>query len=281
MKPDPTSPDYVKVKRSQTGACNICQTQADLKWDHVPPQGGINVAPLDQYTILERLAGRSLDPNRMLTQNGVKYRTLCQQCNSKLLGGGYDQTLNEFALTIGRLLKTKLHLPRHVSVVTKPARLLRSLFGHLLAAKAGLEHMKPDEAMRQYVLDPAARLPPDLNVFYFVYPYPDVVVIRDVVMLARRGRFDSKGMFSILKYFPIAYVVANLKQYEGLQSLSFHCPHDLDQEVDIQIPLRTPRPRDWPEVVDDGNLVIGGGSSGQSSVAAIPKGAKLRGPTKT
>ncbi len=281
MKLDPTSPDYVKVKRGQTGECNICLTNDDLKWDHVPPQGGVDVAPLDQYTILERLAGRSLKPNRALTQNGVKYRTLCERCNSRLLGGGYDKALNEFALTVGRFLNTTLHLPSQVSVATKPARLLRSLFGHLLAAKAELEHSKPDEAMRQYVLDPAARVPPDLNVFYFVYPYPDLVVVRDVVMPARRGRFDSMGIFSILKYFPIAYIVTNVKEYEGLQSLSFQGPQNLDQVVDIPISLESLRARDWPEVVDDGNFVAGGGSTGQSSVTAIPKGAKLRGPTKT
>lgn len=277
MKPDSTSPNYVKVKRGRIGECNICQAKAELKWDHVPPQGGINVVPMDQYTILERLAGRSPNPNRVLTQNGVKYRTLCYQCNSTLLGGGYDRTLNEFALTVGRFLKTELHLPPHISVVTKPARLLRSLFGHLLAAKAGLEHTKPDEMMRQYVQDPVARLPRDLNVFYFMYPYPDVVVIRDVVMPAHRGRFDSMGIFSILKYFPIAYVITNLSEYEGLQSLSFYCPDDLDQEVNIQVSLRNPRPSDWPEVVDDENFVAGGGSSGQSSVTAIPKGTKLQG----
>jgi hypothetical protein len=115
-------------------------------------------------------------------------------------------------------------------------------------------------------------------VFYFVYPYPDVVVIRDVVMPSRRGRFNNMSMFSILKYFPIAYVVTNASEYEGLQSLSFHCPQDLDQDVSIPIALGKPRARDWPEVVDDGNLVAGGGSSGQNSVTAIPKGVRLRGP---
>jgi len=280
MKPDPTSPDYVEVQRGRTGQCNICLTKDDLKWDHVPPRGGVDVSPMDQYTILERLAGRSLNPNRALTQNGVKYRTLCERCNSRLLGGEYDRTLNEFALNVGRFLKTTLHLPPQVSVVTKPARLLRSLFGQLLAAKAQLEHSKPDEAMRQYVLDRGARLPSDLNVFYLVYPYPDVVIIRDVVMPAHRGRFDNMAIFSILKYFPVGYIVTNAQEYEGLQSLSFNCPQDLDQDVEIPIRLGSPQQRDWPEVVDDGNLMAGGGSSGQSSVTAIPKGAKLRGPTK-
>jgi len=87
MKTDPIAPDYVRVKREKKGVCNICLNPGDLKWDHVPPQGGVDVAPLDQYTIIERLAGCSNNPNRILSQNGVKYRTLCQNCNSNLLGG--------------------------------------------------------------------------------------------------------------------------------------------------------------------------------------------------
>lgn len=274
---DPRSPDYVKVKRGRTGACNICLDKAALKWDHVPPQGGIDVAPMDQYTILESLSGRAPHPSRLLTQNGVKYRTLCGECNTDRLGREYDPTLNRFAIAVGRLLKTAIHLPPHVSVATKPARLLRSVLGHLLAAKAAVEHTKPDEAMRQYVLNPATWLPPELNVFYFVYPYPNVVVIRDVAMPAVRGQLGRWGILSILKYFPIGYIVTNLVEYEGLPSLSARCPAGLDDEEDIRIPLSGAKPADWPEA---GECVAGGGASGQSSVTAVPKGHRLRGRTE-
>jgi len=171
---------------------------------------------------LERLAGRSSNPNRVLTQNGVKYRTLCQTCNSNLLGGQYDRTLNEFALGVGRFLKTTLTLPATTTFATRPARLLRALFGHLLAAKAEVEHTKPDEAMRQFVLKPKAALPPELNVFYWIYPYPEVHVVRDVAMPSRYASIAKPGIFSILKYFPVAYLVTNLKEYQGLPSVTSH-----------------------------------------------------------
>lgn len=164
-------PNYVSVKRGKAGVCNICQKPCDLNWDHVPPQGGVVVAPLDQFTILERLVGRSNNPNRLLTQNGVKYRTLCKDCNGVLLGGRYDKTLNDFTRCVGHFIETTCPLPHTASFTTKPARLLRALFGHLLAAKAEVEHTKPDEAMRCFVLNPKALIPQELNVFYWVYPY--------------------------------------------------------------------------------------------------------------
>ncbi len=277
MKNDPLAPDYVTVKRGQSGMCNICLTACDLKWDHVPPQGGVDVAPLDQYTILERLAGRSSNPNRVLTQNGVKYRTLCKNCNSNLLGAQYDKTLNNFALGVGRLLKTTLILPASTTFETRPARLLRALFGHLLAAKAQVGHTKPDEAMRQFVLTPTAALPPELNVFYWIYPYPEVHVIRDVAMPSRYASLAKPAIFSLLKYFPVAYLVTNLKEYEGLPSLSFYCPVHIDTVVRLPLPLAVVKPPHWPD--DGSNIITGAGTTAHSSVSAFPKGTKIRGPT--
>ena len=49
---------YVKVKRDKVDHCNICAKQTTLCWDHVPPQGGIEVTPVEQVTILQRLTGK-------------------------------------------------------------------------------------------------------------------------------------------------------------------------------------------------------------------------------
>jgi hypothetical protein len=277
MKIDPSAPYYVKVKRGKRGVCNICLNACDLKWDHVPPQGGLDVAPLDQYTILERLAGRSNSPNYLLTQNGVKFRTLCYDCNSTLLGGHYDNTLNDFALGVGRFLKTTLLLPTKTTFVTRPAQLLRALFGHLLAAKSEVEHTKQDEAMRQFVLSPTAALPPELNVFYWVYPYPEVHAVRDVALSSRYASLEKPAIFSILKYFPVAYLVTNLKEYEGLSSLSFLCPSDINEEVKVPVNLAGVKPPDWPD--DANNIIAGGKTAGNSSVSAFPKGTNIRRPT--
>lgn len=272
---------YVKVKRDKSGVCNICEKPSKLTWDHVPPQSGIDITPLDQYTILERLTGRELNPQSVQTQNGVKYRTLCANCNNALLGHEYDPVLNEFALGIGRFLHTTIKLPATVNYPTKPARLLRAIFGHMLAAKVEVEQTKSDQAMRKFFLDATACLPRDLNVFMWLYPYPNVVSISDVSMLARRGRFDQFGVFSILKYFPIAYLVTNLRQHENLSCLSFHWTSDRDAVVQVPISLYSYMPSDWPEIVDEGNMLAGAGCSRNSALFAVPRGTEIRGPVST
>lgn len=268
--------NYVKVKREQSGNCNICEKHCRYTWDHVPPLGGVEVRPLDQYTILEHMSGFENHPKHLKTQNGVKFRTICPNCNGGLLGKEYDPTINDFAKGVGRFLQTTISLPPKVTYSTKAGRLLRALFGHLLAAKSEFEETESDKAMREFVLNPCANLPPNLNVFYWVYPYPCFVIIQDVMMLAIRGKFNNTAVFSILKYFPIAYLITDLAVYENLPSLSFYCPRDLDEEIRIPINLSSVRAVNWPETVDDGNIIGGGGSSRHSSIVAIPKGTKIQ-----
>jgi hypothetical protein len=194
-----------------------------------------------------------------ISQNGVKYRTLCQTCNSRL-GSDYDPTLVEFATGIGVYLKTSIALPAIVHHKTKPNRLTRAILGHLLAAKAEPEQTTADVAMRQYVKDPTKTLPAEIRVLYWVYPHPNIIVIRDVVMPAQRGKFSNWGFFSVLKYFPFAYLVNNLSSYEGLSDLSLFTGPDIDHEADIPIQLRGAKHPEWPEMVDRGNIIAGGQS---------------------
>ena len=93
-------------------------------------------------------------------------------------------------------------------------------------------------------------------------------------MPAIRGKFGGKaGFFSILKYFPIAYLVTNLKEYEGLNEVTLYRDAKPQDIIDIPINLKDIRSPEWPEIVDDGNMMMGGKSI-QSSVSAIPKNKK-------
>jgi hypothetical protein len=260
---------YVKVKRDKKDICNICKSKALLTWDHVPPQRGIDITPVEQETILERLTASKDDRQYLISQNGVKYRTICKDCNDRL-GRQYDPIMNDFARGIGRFLHATLHLPEIIQYETKPNRLIRAICGHLLAAKGELENTKVDEVMRNFIFDEASDFPNGLKILYWVYPYSYIVLIRDIVMPAIRGNFDRYGFFSIIKYFPIGYILCDLDGYEGLNDLSFYFTSNLDELASIPIPLKQIRHPQWPEIVDDGNIVAGGRSV-KSSIFAKPR----------
>ena len=259
-------------KRGKLDICNICKQSASLSWDHVPPKGGIDLKPVEQVTILQYLAGSPEEQKPRISQNGVKYRTLCKHCNERL-GHSYDPVLNNFALGVGKILKSIVEVPPIVHYKTQPAILIRSILGHLLAAKGVIDNVAVDQKIREFLFDDQARLPEEVKIFYWIYPYREIVVVRDVAMPAIRGKFSQIGFFSgILKYFPVAYLVCNLEQYEGLDELTIYRDLKLEETVEIPIRLTDTRHSAWPEMTDEGNFMIGGLNL-SSSVHARPRKA--------
>jgi hypothetical protein len=265
------NPSYINQgKRNKVGVCNICRQSASLSWDHVPPKGGIELKAVEQITILQSLTGNPGEQKSRISQNGVKYRTLCNHCNNRL-GANYDLVLNDFALGVGRILKSVVTVPPIIHYKTQPAKLMRSILGHLLAAKEVIDDVIVDRTIREFLSDDRNRLPEEIKIFYWIYPYSDIFVIRDVCMPAVRGEFSKVGFFSgILKYFPVAYLVCNLEQYEGLDELTTYRDLNLEETVAIPIRLTEIRHPVWPEMTDEGNIMAGGLNL-NSSVHARPK----------
>lgn len=260
---------YVKTKREAFGLCNICSKEKSLSWDHVPPKGGINLSTMEMENLFNVFTTKEDVRKIRESQNGLKYRTICKECN-EFLGRNYDPTVNEFALTVGRYLKSNLIFPKIIHHKTKPLRLIKGILGHLLAAKAEYDDASFDVQVRDFILDIDSKIPDNIHVFYWIYPYDCTIILRDFGMPSVRGRFDDFGFFQTLKYFPMAYLVSDKPQYEGLQLLTTYKDAGKDQEIDLPIALNRIKHHYWPEMVDDKNLLFGG-QAASNSVSASPK----------
>jgi hypothetical protein len=260
---------YVKTKREKIGKCNICLEEKELSWDHVPPKGGIELSTVQIETIEEFFLGKN--NKNFQSQNGVKYRTICRKCNS-LIGREYDIVLNKFSLDIGRLLKSKLIFPKTIRIKTKPIRLIKALFGHVLAAKIELDDVTLDKEIREIVKNINMPLTDNWKVFYWLYPYNDIVIMRDFSMIAKRGQHSGDaGIFNIIKYFPVAFAISNLEKYEGLEELTKYKNYSIDDEIEISINLKNYRHPYWPEAVEDDNPYILTGQTARNGISAKVK----------
>lgn len=264
---------YAKTKREKSGRCNICALEKNLSWDHVPPKGGIELTSMEMETLFQVFAGDRDNRKISESQNGVKFRSICKECN-ELLGHTYDPVINEFAISVGRYIKSGLSFPQTVSHKTRPVALMRGLLGHLLAAKADFEEVLFDVQVRDFFFDITAPIPEQIHIYYWLYPYSQIVIMRDFVMPAIRGNFDEMGFFHVLKYLPIAYLFSDKKSYEGLFELTQYRNLSLEDEIDIPIQLDRVEHQYWPEMVDEGNILVGGRSI-RSSISASPRERKL------
>lgn len=126
----------VATKGSKKGMCNICGTFCTLTEDHVPPKGSIDPQKVGIKSLVQNV--NPIDPKVVrLSQNGVKFRSLCSSCNNHRLGRKLDPALNAFSQSVARIICNRSHLslPSRVKVRLQPQRVARSIIGHLLAAE--------------------------------------------------------------------------------------------------------------------------------------------------
>lgn len=115
--------NYIKQKRNKTDYCNICGQLADLTWDHVPPKGISHGDSVIANTVFENFP----EPTAYMKkyQSGIKYRSICQNCNNVVLGEN-DKVYQEFVSEIDKQLHSPIKLTRIV-VTVKINRLCRAM----------------------------------------------------------------------------------------------------------------------------------------------------------
>lgn len=266
---------YRKFKRRRFGLCNLCLKEKNLTWDHVPPKGGIELLPVEIDRIASELMSGVQAQKPEISHDGLKFRTLCADCNS-LLGQRYDPALNEFAIAVGRFLRTSLHLPEILHLEIRPTAVARAVLGHLLAARLSTVEAFFDPDIRTIVFDPDMAIPDDLSVFYWVHPYAQQIVFRDALMPKKRGDFSEFQRIGTLKYFPLGFLVTDASQYESLDALTHWRKEPSSTTIKVPIRIKEVREAFWPEAPTPGNFLFFG-QEGMESVRAHPKPELFKG----
>lgn len=262
---------YSKEKRSKSDICNICEKKSDLTWDHVPPKNCFN----DNKTEYNSLFGdlikedEKLSKQFLIAQNGIKFRSICKECNNSLLGAIYDIELKELVDILNLMMISNVKLPNETVINVNVNRIARSIIGHLLAAKKDYDSKTLiDKRLRKFFLDNTKLPPKDMQLLYYIYPYKSLMIVRDIVIL-RNGKspFDiPKGLISCLSFYPIAFILCNKDSDCGLEDMFSLCTTNIDDKVKMKIDFtsyRFPnssmmRPFLWPCKVSDGIDGVGG-----------------------
>lgn len=271
---EPKQP-IMKKFRKKDRICNICQQEAELSEDHVPPKACPTAKSIVISKLLHQMTGdRSFRPR--ISQNGMTYQTLCRDCNNGL-GAKYDNALVEFSQKVESFIKSNLILPESFEFEGCPNAIMRSVLGHLLAAKTESDEVVIDKLIRPCILDPSLPIHDDIHIFYWIHPYEATVILRDFGMPSVRSIHKECGFFNLIKFYPIAFLIAHqLSSYEQLSSLYKFNKLLPSQKANIQINLRRVESYSWPEecLGLENFLVIG--QAANDSVYAVPKTIKIK-----
>lgn len=163
----------------ENGYCRICGNFQKLTSDHIPPKSCGNKRRVDVT-----LAGQKL-----IFQNGFNCKTICEDCNNRLLGSSCDKVFIELYKHVKKLEKTTITIPDTITIDLDIKELLRCYLGHFLAVKMRggisvknyLSTVIDDDktvfySYRKYVLKEIITLD-NFIVYYWYYPYSNVVIM--------------------------------------------------------------------------------------------------------
>lgn len=210
----------IETRGPAVGDCNICGVSSKLTEDHIPPKGIPLVGQAYLTRLVDAIGAEKPKKGKRHFQNGVKYRSICADCNNRLLGRQYDPVLVSFCREIHTALGRQIYLP--VQIDAQINRLLRAFVGHLLAH--GIDQYRKGELqskLTDYFLNQSSRFPVDLRAYFWVYPYKPQIVAHGLGMIFDFRRNHPPFVASVMKFYPIAFMCAteDLPAREGFAVL--------------------------------------------------------------
>jgi hypothetical protein len=262
----------VRTRGPKTGQCNTCGDVGELTEDHSPPKSCVRPTGVQIRHIIHLLSDQGVTEKGRISQNGVKFRTLCRRCNSELLGSRYDPALAAFTRGVATVLASSLYLPDVINVPGRPQLIMRAVYGHL-AAQGVERYLKgPDtEALREAFQNPEVPMPATLRFYYWLFPHQGCVLFRDAAISDLQTR--NTAAIWLFKFFPVSFMLAwetTERPMFSLNLLSQWSNLPPDEEVDIPMPLRSVPSRHWPEAPTDTSIVV----YGEEAMFAMPHVAR-------
>lgn len=281
---------YIKHKGPKVDRCSICGEMKALTWDHVPPKAVLANPDTYASTLFWDEGMPSAQHHMRHYQSGIKYRTVCAECNNVLIGKN-DEAYKEFhSAVVERLriaslgVRQGLVMPSSITVHTRINRVLRAICGHFLAMKQGYDdEATVDGCLRAYLQDETMKMD-GIYVFSWFYPYPSVVNARDFSVHGTSAHTHPKGFVSVMASNPLAFMVSTDNETDcQVDGLAGYATTAIDDVVPVTLHLASAMyagERDlkhfvWPaNISDDANgalFALGSDEFMEGSRLGVPR----------
>jgi hypothetical protein len=275
-------PKRIKIKGPKSGYCSICKKFGPLSFDHIPPKGTVTIRPVEIRSLTQHFYEKRTKAT--ISQNGVKFRTICERCNNELLGHLYDPELIKFTNDVSLFLRARidnnLEFPPKQHFEVKSQKLLRSVIGHILAGfiiedstNEPIDAPFPN-ALRNYFLDHTKPIPEKLRVYFWLYPSKNQVLMRGFGFMSLR--FKGVILGDLMKFFPIAYWLV----WDKPNNIKINQPElckqkdlCLEESEVVNIDFRKIPNEKWPENPGDDEMIL---LSEQSTSYSVYKKKKMK-----
>lgn len=248
-----------KIKKDRVDICNICGKVKPLTWEHVPPQCCDNNGEFK----INKLFNIDNINEKLDSQNGIKYRTLCDNCNNNILGANADIAFEDFYKKVKLFCQDLKKLTDEAIININLVQVLKCLFGKLLAMDEFFATDNISKAMREFILEDKIDFD-NLHVYFWIYPYNTSIQARLHVSRQVGGiKYNTEGLISLLYFYPLAFVVSSQKEklimVDLMSYVDFENPFislKISPMASINPFTNQLLPFNFLDVVDDGHMIM-------------------------
>jgi hypothetical protein len=259
----------VMTRGPENGECNICGEHRKLTEDHIPPKGSVKITQVELLNIVECAGAPKPTRKGRLLQNGIRYRTICADCNNNKLGAQYDPVFNKFSADVLSIFKSPIITPPSIAIHTSPNKLAKAIIGHLLAF--GLDrHRQGDlaNACTDFFLGIDKVLSNRIKIYYWFFPYKNTVILKDSVFMPHY--FNHYFCAWVLKSAPFGYMVTWDMPTEvklDLPNLATYMNSDDAHEQEILMHYHKMPAQHFPETPSEAGAIM----YGKDAIKAYPR----------
>jgi hypothetical protein len=191
---------------------------------------------------------------------GVRFRTLCADCNNGL-GGKEDKTIAAFFESVKKLVESPIILTSTIKVTTRPNELYKGLMAHLVAANDNGIPSAFDIEARELFFGRKALRWSTWSLFYWIFVGSELFLMRNAYHTTWHPTVELRPLI-LLKLYPLAFMFVQENWFLGVPNLRTYLqPRDDEEaEVPIELRLRDENPF-WPAVVAPSNVIMLAGDS--------------------
>ncbi|RJP64540.1 MAG: hypothetical protein C4539_14285 [Ignavibacteriales bacterium] len=216
--------------------CNICLSEKELTFDHVPPKCTGNEGLYHYVNLYNYMVNSSIE-YKGISQDGIKYQTICKKCNNEILKQ-YDDEIN---ILFNTFKTVKLSNKLILKLTIKPNKIIRGILGHFLSAKTSHIRTSMEDIFADAITYPSKPIDKSLGFYVVPYFYDQIRVIRDLLIDYNRV------IVNCIKIYPLAFIVTQPKYFPNLPDWSCFFDVEPDLKYDVELFGMKECKLEWPE----------------------------------
>lgn len=211
-------------KTPDDNICNICLQSNKLTDDHVPPQCMGNNLLIHYINYFHYILTTDIQ-YKGISQNGIKYETICSTCNNEKLKIYDDELGKLFSLFQNATISNKISIRLRI----KPNKIIRGILGHFISAKTSHERTISEEIFADAINFPNNPISSKLGFYIAPYLSEQIRVIRDILIIR------AKVSINAIKIKPLAFIVTYPKVKFNFTDWSQYFDCKLENEYEVEL----------------------------------------------